>query len=123
MSVQVDTVFVYHLLLSRAKLADSEEDLRELDLGFSDTTLKQFWEKVHEVSQSVEEWLQRQAAEKTRQQQIEEEERVYLPRTSAVAHPLTAELLCTSTDSFCLGTVEASTDAASAGGGQAARNR
>jgi hypothetical protein len=61
-------------------LADSKEELRELDLGLSDASLTQFWEKVHEASQRVEEWLNLQAAEKTRQQQIDEEERVRLPR-------------------------------------------
>eukprot|EP01043_Picozoa_sp_COSAG02_P063356 COSAG02_NODE_8956_length_2383_cov_1.536778_3_plen_95_part_00 len=61
-------------------LADSKEELRDLDLGFSDAALTQFWEKVHEASQQVEEWLNLQAAEKTRQQQREEEERVRLRR-------------------------------------------
>jgi hypothetical protein len=61
-------------------LADSREELRDLDLGFSDAALTQFWEKVHEASQKVEEWLNLQAAEKTRQQQREEEERVRLRR-------------------------------------------
>ena len=61
-------------------LADSKEQLEELDLGLSDTALTEFWEKVHEASQLVEGWLQQQAAEKTRQQQLEEEERVRLCR-------------------------------------------
>ena len=60
-------------------LADSKEELRELDLGLSDTALTQVWDKVQEASQSVEDWMQQQAAQKTRQQQIEEEERMRLP--------------------------------------------
>jgi len=57
-------------------LADSKEDLQELELGFTDQALSQFWEKVDEASQESEAWLQQQAADKTRQQQREEEERV-----------------------------------------------
>ena len=75
-------------------LADSTEELEELDLGFSDAALTQFWEKVHEASQRVEEWLNLQAAEKTRQQQIEEEERVRIPRPVHTETPAARDFPC-----------------------------
>ena len=76
-------------------LADSKEDLQELELGFTDQALSQFWEKVDEASQESEAWLQQQAADKTRQQQREEEERV-IPEPAHDTCHMTRAILGTS---------------------------
>lgn len=118
-------------------LADSLEQLEELELGLTGAALTLLWERVAEANERAEVWLQQQAADKTRQQQEEEEARVSpspslrsrgapdwaAPANSFRSHTI---LTCLSAPFVCVLGVraaETAADTASAGGREAAGDR